>query len=80
MTSRQKNIPSIGRVNTVLIHGYGNNSRGVLSTIIAKVCGQNASDNIRLTSPASFDEKALHHISEVILLSAPEILKVSKLL
>ena len=79
MISRQKNISSLGRVNTVLVHGYGDDSKGDISTIIAKVCEQNGSDRIRLAGPTSFDEKALQYIKEVLLPGANKILRALNL-
>ena len=75
MVNRHKSISNIGRANTVLVHGYGDDTRGILTTIIAKVCEQNGSDRIRLAGPASFDEKAIQHIKEILLPGANKILK-----
>jgi hypothetical protein len=79
MNSHLKRISVIGRANTALIYGYGKNSKGVISTVIAKVCEQNASDRISITGPISFDEKAVKHINEMILPIMRNILKELKL-
>ncbi len=79
MVSHQKNISVIGRANTALDYGYGKDCRGVISTIIAKVCEQDRSDRIRFKGSSSFDEKAVQHINEVVLPVANNILKALNL-
>ena len=65
----------MGRVKTVLVFGYGQDARAVISTVVVRKRAYDGKVRIRFVGPAELEKKSKRHIKKTLLPAVDTLLK-----
>ena len=65
--------PIVGRAKTVLVFGQGDAAQAMVSSVVARVRKRAENKRLFFTGPAVFDDQAIAHLRETILLVVDQI-------